>query len=159
MFSKVMNISQVSANCESFAAYSLGPDSILLFGSSNTDPQSLPSIHHELHNRHVIAITFGDLHRAALTAYGEIFTWGRSYDGALGLEYANVLRRTSAGGFFKLSHVNVPTRVLFDPSSRPEKELFCIALAAGGNHTAAVMIDLNNIGDVSVFILTAIQSS
>lgn len=94
-----------------------------------------------------------------LTAYGEIFTWGRSYDGALGLEYANVLRRTSAGGFFKLSHVKVLTRVLFDSGRRPEKELFCIALAVGGNHTAAVMIDLNNIGDVSAFLLTIVQSS
>lgn len=116
-------------------------------------------MYHELHNRHVIAVAFGDQHRAALTAYGEILTWGRSYDGALGVEYANVLRKTSAGGFFKLSHVKVPTRVLFDPGRRPEKELFCIALAVGGNHTAAVMIDLNNIGDVSAFILTIVQSS
>ncbi len=99
-------------------------------GGINTTYESEPRIVPALQDRNVISVVLGDYHNAALTADGGLYTWGRSMKGSLGL------------GTRRWKAVNTPTEVRFDHWLEGRKDRFCIAAAACGWHTGALVIDL-----------------
>jgi len=123
----------------SFVAYSTGPHSTVLMGDTDTTEESEPTITPALQNKDVISVVLGDHHRAALTAGGKLFTWGKFSAGALGLGEANEISGWASSPSIELE-VGVPTEVKFDNGKKP-KNRFCLAVAAGGWHTGALVID------------------
>ncbi|KIL71040.1 hypothetical protein M378DRAFT_155990 [Amanita muscaria Koide BX008] len=137
---ELLRITHVSANYLNFVAYSIGSHSIVLMGDTNTTEESEPTIVPTLQNKNVISVVLGDYHSAALTADGKLYTWGQFSRGALGLGDGKAL-------FTRASHwddraVDVPTEVRFDHGRKKPKDRFCLAVAACGWHTGALVIDL-----------------
>ena len=121
-------------------AYSTGPNSTVLMGDTDTTEISEPRVTPTLQDRNVISVVLGDYHGAALTADGKLYTWGKYSGGALGLGGAgsNVRRPLYDGR----GSVDVPTEVRFDHGMQGRKDRFCLAVAAAGWHTGALVIDL-----------------
>ena len=118
---------QITARYFEFVAYSTGAESIIICDSVNRRPQAHAKIIPGLQDKSIISVAQGHNHYAARTTDGKVYTWGRSFDGALGL-----------GGVGQYEErVETPTQVKFDG-----KELFCIAITAGREHTAALVLDL-----------------
>ena len=108
-------------------------------GDTDTTEVSEPTITPALQNKDVISVVLGDHHRAALTAHGKLYTWGGFSAGALGLGDANEISGR-ASSHTSTEFVGVPTEVRFDDGKKP-KNRFCLAVAAGGWHTGALVID------------------
>jgi SCF-associated factor 1 len=68
-------------------------------GDVNTNDESQPKIIPELQNRSVISIVLGDYHHGALTADGQLLTWGKYSHGALGLGVPTELPLSAPGGY------------------------------------------------------------
>ncbi|KIY53369.1 RCC1/BLIP-II protein [Fistulina hepatica ATCC 64428] len=154
-----LRITHISANFNSFVAYSTGEKSIVLIGRNDFTPDTPAEVVPELQYRSVISVVVGDYHKAALTADGKLFTWGAYSLGALGLGDPGQLPAGAPGGFQSETvrvnsverghgtppNVRVPTQVWFNhlmkQSSSPEK--FCISVAAAGWHTGALVINLD----------------
>ena len=131
---------------------------MVLKGEIETTPEALPIVIPELQNRSVISVILGDYHFGALTSSGKLLTWGQYCKGALGLGDPGKLPVGSPGGFAEearrvraqtIGHgfppnVAVPSEVRFDHGLEAEGrvERYCFAAAAGGWHTAALVIDL-----------------
>ena len=109
-------------------------------GDTDTTEESEPTIIPALQNKDVISVVLGDHHRAALTAHGKLYTWGRFSAGALGLGDANEISSWASSRTSTELSVGVPTEVKFDDGKKP-KNRFCLAVAAGGWHTGALVID------------------
>ncbi|KAF9819314.1 hypothetical protein IEO21_02202 [Rhodonia placenta] len=157
-----MRITHISAQFMTFVAYSTGARSVVLIGkpndSSDTRPLT-PQILPALQNRGVISVVLGDYHYGALTASGTLLTWGAFSKGALGLGdpahvpagqpggYTDEAQREAAAtrwGYLRFPPpaVEVPTEVRFDHGESRPRERFCFAVAAGGWHMGALVIDL-----------------
>ncbi|KAA1469035.1 RCC1/BLIP-II [Dentipellis sp. KUC8613] len=153
---KTMLINHISAHFETFVAYSTGASSIILMGDTSSTPSSAPKINPHLQARNIISIVLGDYHFAALTAAGQLLTWGAYSQGALGLgdplalpvgapgAYASARERADAQrrrwGPIAPPDVQVPAEVAFGHA--PPGRMFCFAAAASGWHTGALVIDL-----------------
>jgi len=68
-------------------------------GDVYTNEETQPRIIPELQNRSVISIVLGDYHYGALTADGQLLTWGQYSHGALGLGVPSELPLGTPGGY------------------------------------------------------------
>ena len=113
---------------------------------------TLPIIIPELQNRSVISVVSGNSYFGALTSSGKLLTWGTGYRGGLGLGDPMKLPIGSPGGYATeeqrvrselLPEVTVPTEVRFDHGLEAEGvKRYCVAVAAGGQSTAVLVVDL-----------------
>lgn len=89
-----------------------------------------PVVIPELQDAGIIRVACGDYHNAALNSSGELFTWGGSSQGALGLDSGD-------------NAVVQPRKVEFGKGDEgaASKEPFVFAIAAGGWHTGALVLD------------------
>ena len=127
--------SQISAHFRSFAAYSTGRRSVVILGSvldggrGRGGPVQQPVIVPELQDRGVTSVVLGDWHYGAVTADGQLLTWGAHGNGALGYPR-------------KEHKVAVPTEVGFSYGEWWPRARFCIAATAAGWQTGALVVDL-----------------
>ena len=121
-------------------------------GGSSTTPETLPTIIPGLQNRSVISVVKGFGYFSALTSSGKLLTWCRYYQGRSGLGDPGKLPAGSSGGHAterervigeSLPNVTVPTEARFDHGLKAgEVKRYCVAAAAGGDSTAALVVDL-----------------
>jgi len=127
-------------------------------GDVNTNQESQPKVIPELQNRSVISIVLGDYHHGALTADGQLLTWGQYSHGALGLGMPTELPLGTPGGYLseaQLSQsrrsqwgplvppvVTLPSAVHFNHGPNPGGRRFCFAATAAGWHTGALVVCL-----------------
>jgi SCF-associated factor 1 len=127
-------------------------------GDVHTNEESQPKIIPELQNRSVISIVLGDWHCGALTADGQLLTWGQYSHGALGLGVPTELPVGTPGGYSAESQliqsrrsqwgpldaprVDSPSPVHFNYGPNPGGRRFCFAATAAGWHTGALVICL-----------------
>jgi len=145
---------QISAQFQTFVAYSPGSSSVVLLGSHDTNADSTPSILPALQNKDVISVVLGDYHYGALTSTGKLLTWGRYSRGALGLGDPGVIPPGQPGGYATEQQriaaatnggpyppdVSEPAEVSFVPARR--ENMFCFAVTAAGWHMGALVMDL-----------------
>lgn len=143
-----LRITHISANFLTFVAYS---NSTVLMGDTDTTEESEPRLIPALQGKNVISIVLGDYHSAALTADGKLYTWGSFSAGALGLGEPEAIFGRSSFASFNIEErsVDVPTEVRFDHGIKGRKDRFCLAVAAAGWHTGALVIDLEPDGSKS----------
>ncbi|EJU03639.1 RCC1/BLIP-II [Dacryopinax primogenitus] len=150
-----MRITHVSAQFNTFVAYSTGSTSIVLMGNQSTQPDISPTVIPALQHRDVISVVLGDYHRAALTAQGELLTWGSFSQGALGLGDPYTLDPGTPGGFRTFRDrdlaqrvhgpppdVEEPTKVSFHHGQEDASPTFCFSVVAAGWHVGALVLDL-----------------
>ena len=127
-------------------------------GDVHTDEHSEPKIIPELQNRSVISVVLGDYHYGALTADGQLLTWGSYSHGALGLGVPTDLPLGTPGGYLaeaQLSQsrrsqwgpleppkVTSPSAVDFNHGQKAGGRRFCFAATAAGWHTGALVVCL-----------------
>ncbi|EIW85613.1 RCC1 BLIP-II [Coniophora puteana RWD-64-598 SS2] len=153
-----VKITHITAQYQTFVAYSTGSSSVVLMGRDYTTPTSAPKVHSSLQNNDVISVVIGDYHFGALTSTGKLFTWGSFSKGALGLGdptklpvgqpggYRNdAQKRRSANAHFMRDPpaVSNPSEVRFDHGFAEKRDTFCFAIAAAGWHTGALVIDMD----------------
>lgn len=130
-------MTHITAQFRTFTVYS--PTSVLIGHvelanalGQNFAQDLKPDIIPELQNADIIRVACGDYHNAALNSSGEMFTWGSSSQGALGLDNGD-------------STVSKPRKVEFgkgdESGSKGTKEPFVFAITAGGWHTGALVLD------------------
>jgi len=153
-----LRITHITAHFETFVAYSTGSSSIILMGDVRTNEDSQPKIIPELQNRSVISIVLGDYHHGALTADGQLLTWGQYSHGALGLGMPTDLPLGTPGGYTMESQlfqarrsdwgpleppsVTSPSPVHFNHGPNPGGRRYCFAASAAGWHMGALVICL-----------------
>ena len=127
---------------------------MILMGGSRITPKTLPTIIPGLQNRSDISVVSGYDHFGALTSSGKLLMWGKYSFGALGLGDPRTLPIGSLGGYATEEQqveargyppdVTVPTEVKFDHGLETDGRVkkYCLAAAAYGNSTAALVIDL-----------------
>ena len=129
---------------------------MVLRGSSEDTPETLPTITPELQNRSVISVIYGDHHIGALTSSGKLLTWGQYSKGALGLGDPSKLPAGSPGGYTEEEQraqaqvhgpppdVTIPSEVRFDYGLKVKGrvERYCFAAAASRECIAALVVDL-----------------
>lgn len=149
-------VRQISAHFLTFFAYSTGSSSIILKGTQETTPSTLPEVAPDLQYRDIISIVLGDYHFGALTGSGQLLTWGAYSSGALGLGDPTLLPVGSAGGYVDdvererakryrrvPPDVRVPSEVKFGTvDGSGGQKMFVFGAAAGGWHTGALVIDM-----------------
>ena len=130
----------------------MGRDDTLM--DSRPMTRGLPTIIPRLQNRSAISVVSGIGHLGALTPSGKLLTWGENFRGALGLGDPTKLPLGSPGGYMiekerveahnMPPRVTVPTEVRFDHGLEVERRVkrYCLAAAAGGYSTAALVVDL-----------------
>jgi hypothetical protein len=127
-------------------------------GNVNTNQESQPEVIPELQNRSVISIVLGDYHYGALTADGQLLTWGQYSHGALGLGMPTELPLGTPGGYLSEAQlgqsrrsqwgpltppvVTSPFAVHFNHGQNPGGRRFCFAATAAGWHTGALVVCL-----------------
>ena len=127
-------------------------------GDVNARGDTQPKIMPELQNRSVISTVLGDYHSGALTADGQLLTWGQYSHGALGLGIPTkipigapggyrteaILKQSQASHWGPLDPPNVesPAPVHFNHGRNPGGRRFCFAATAAGWHTGALVICL-----------------
>ncbi|KAF8141567.1 regulator of chromosome condensation 1/beta-lactamase-inhibitor protein II, partial [Boletus edulis] len=150
-----IHITHISAQFETFVAYSTGSSSVVLMGSHETDPNTEPRILPALQNINVISVVLGDYHFGALTSTGKLLTWGQYSCGALGLGDPTKIEPGQPGGYRteqQRQHalqrggfppaVTQPTEVRFDHGEKRNRKRFCFAATSAGWHMGALVIDL-----------------
>ncbi|KAI0259677.1 RCC1/BLIP-II [Gloeopeniophorella convolvens] len=158
-------ITDITAHFPGFAAYSTGPESTVLTGTEETHARSRPRVVRGLQNRGVTAVTMGDDHWAALTASGEVLTWGSYMRGALGLGQPLALPIGAPGGYRTKSVLDSARRnrymvgppavaepagpVQFNTGGTTDapRQMFCIALTASGWHTGTLVVSMPREGE------------
>ncbi|KAG2132798.1 regulator of chromosome condensation 1/beta-lactamase-inhibitor protein II [Suillus clintonianus] len=157
-----LRITHISAQFQTFVAYSPGSSSVILFGSHETHADSKPSILPSLQNNDVISVVLGDYHHGALTSTGKLLTWGEYSRGALGLGDPATLPPGHPGGYRTEEHkrnavanggpfppgVSEPAEVSFGHGEAQKEKMFCFAVTAAGWHMGALVIDLEPHTDV-----------
>lgn len=137
-------ISFISANFRTF--FCIGGGAVLQ-GHQDATEESEPTVMPELQNRGVIRVECGDYHFGALTASGELYTFGGYSNGALGLGIENSRLEPPLRGPIDRT-VRIPSRVSFlEPSradviSKPDE--FCFNLAMAGWASGALCVNLND---------------
>lgn len=127
-------------------------------GDVHTNEETQPKIIPELQNRSVISIVLGDYHYGALTADGQLLTWGEYSQGALGLGMPTDLPLGAPGGYLTESQliqskrsqwgplepprVPSPSLVHFNHGPSPGGRRFCFAATASGWHMGALVVCL-----------------
>ena len=127
-------------------------------GDVHTDEHFEPNIIPELQNRSVISVLLGDYHHGALTADGQLLTWGSYSHGALGLGVPTDLPLGTPGGYLAEAQlfqsrrsewgpleppkVTSPSAVHFNHGQKPGGRRFCFAATAAGWHTGALVVCL-----------------
>ncbi|KAI0792170.1 RCC1/BLIP-II [Abortiporus biennis] len=164
---KTMLITHISAQFQTFIAYSTGPQSVVLMCKYPTDVPNPPPVDDvkptlipKLQYQSVISVVLGDYHYGALTSDGRLLTWGSFSNGALGLGDPVNLEPGEPGGFQTEQHrqivlnsqrgwmpvkprdVTVPTEVRFDHGLERKRKTYCFAATAAGWHMGALVIDL-----------------
>ncbi|KAN0088441.1 Regulator of chromosome condensation 1/beta-lactamase-inhibitor protein II [Tylopilus felleus] len=149
-----IHITHISAQFETFVAYSTGSSSVVLMGSHETDPNTEPRVLPALQNKDVISVVLGDYHFGALTSTGKLLTWGGYSRGALGLGDPTTIEPGQPGGY-RTEHqrqhalqwrgvfppdVTEPAEVGFDHEEKRKR--FCFAATSAGWHMGALVIDL-----------------
>ena len=122
----------------------------MLRGTDYYPPLIRPDIIPELQNRSIISVVVGRDHFGALTSSGKLLTWGKYSKGALGLEDPGIGESlkgyTERKQAYTQPDVTAPTEVRFDHHERLKGEgrveMYCFAVAAYADHTAALVIDL-----------------
>ncbi|KAG0709314.1 regulator of chromosome condensation 1/beta-lactamase-inhibitor protein II [Suillus ampliporus] len=151
-----LRISHISAQFQTFVAYSPGSSSVVLLGSHETHADSKPSILPALQNNDVISVVLGDYHYGALTSTGKLLTWGGYSRGALGLGDPGILPPGQPGGYRTEERkraavanggpfppdVSEPAEVSFGHGEAQREKMFCFAVTAAGWHMGALVIDL-----------------
>jgi SCF-associated factor 1 len=97
-----------------------------------------------------MSIMLGDHYYGALTADGQLLTWGHYSYGALGLGEPAFLPFGTPGGYATESHpghpdppyVASPSPVHFNHGPSPGGRRFCFAATAAGQHTGALVVCL-----------------
>lgn len=90
-------------------------------------------------NDHIISLSAGDYHTLALTESGQIYSWGleSQFSGSLGLGKPEVIVNELHYGRWdgaRNVRVNKPTKIPLDLNT------FCVAIAAGGWQSAALVM-------------------
>ncbi|KAG8728735.1 hypothetical protein FRC12_021544 [Ceratobasidium sp. 428] len=161
-----LTVTHISAQFRTFVVYSTTGSSVVLLGKADTTRQDAPKIVPELQNRNVISVVLGDYHYCALTANGELFSWGKYSNGALGL--GRPRQRQQRGSRFQARHAGMPLLhqpmmpILHQPARSPERrdvdkptrvsfdhedhirDRYVFAVAAAGWHCGALVIDLHS---------------
>ncbi|KAG2157788.1 regulator of chromosome condensation 1/beta-lactamase-inhibitor protein II [Suillus bovinus] len=151
-----LRISHISAQFQTFVAYSPGSSSVILLGSHETHADSTPLILPALQNNDVISVVLGDYHYGALTSTGKLLTWGEYSRGALGLGDPGMLPPGQPGGYRTEERrraavtnggpfppgTSEPAEVSFGHGKAQRDKMFCFAVAAAGWHMGALVIDL-----------------
>jgi SCF-associated factor 1 len=157
-----LRISHISAQFQTFVAYSPGSSSVILLGSHETHADSSPLILPALQNNDIISVVLGDYHFGALTSTGKLLTWGEYSRGALGLGDPGVLLPGQPGGYRTEARkraavsnggppppgISEPAEVSFGHGEAQRDKMFCFAVAAAGWHMGALVIDLEPQADV-----------
>lgn len=129
-------ISHISAQYDSITAYSTTTSSVYHakyseasygYNVANLRPDPL----HSLQGKGVIQVALGDYHHLALTSSGEVYSWGRSAQGQLGL-----------GGTSKRGIIDVdePEKVVFPGDKEGKEGCFVFGITAAGWHTGALVL-------------------
>ncbi|KAI9510499.1 RCC1/BLIP-II [Russula earlei] len=150
-----LRITHITAHFETFVAYSTGSSSIILMGDVHTNKDSQPKVIPYLQNRGVISTVLGDYHYGALTADGQLLTWGQYSHGALGLGIPTELPLGAPGGYATESQLSqsrrsqwgpleppsviLPSQVHFNHGPNPGGRRFCFAATAAGWHMGALV--------------------
>ncbi|KAG1881190.1 regulator of chromosome condensation 1/beta-lactamase-inhibitor protein II [Suillus subluteus] len=151
-----LRISHISAQFQTFVAYSPGSSSVILLGSHETHADSNPVILPALQNNDIISVVLGDYHYGALTSTGKLLTWGEYSRGALGLGDPGMLPPGQPGGYRTEARkraavsnggpyppgISEPAEVSFGHGEAQKDKMFCFAVAAAGWHMGALVIDL-----------------
>ncbi|KAF8749144.1 rcc1 blip-ii [Rhizoctonia solani] len=146
----------ISAQFRTFVVYSTVGSSVVLLGDDHDNPRS-PKIIPELQNRGVISVVLGDYHYCALTSNGELFSWGKYSNGALGLGsprssidyttptqiHAPLLMPHTHHAQPRPQDAEVPTQVHFHHEDNV-RDRYVFAVAASGWHCGALVIDLHS---------------
>ncbi|QRW03259.1 RCC1/BLIP-II protein [Ceratobasidium sp. AG-Ba] len=156
-----LTVTHISAQFRTFVVYSTVGSSVVLLGKAETTSQEAPTIIPELQYRNVISVVLGDYHYCALTADGELFSWGKYSNGALGL--GSSPRSHGAPHHVRIAMMPMlhqpvqrrqeqdapkPTRVRFDHEDNVQgRHVF--AVAAAGWHCGALVIDLHSSSSAS----------
>lgn len=147
---------QISAQFRTFAAYTTGYGSVVLMGKESATMNTSPDIIPALQNRNVISVVMGDYHCGALTATGNILTWGGFDCGALGLGHPAKIPIGHPGGYSNEQDLadaldgqppepppsNEPTEVRFDHDENGSSKAFCFAVTAAGWQMGALLVEL-----------------
>ncbi|KAG9098211.1 hypothetical protein FS749_004374 [Ceratobasidium sp. UAMH 11750] len=152
-----LTVTHISAQFRTFVVYSTTGSSVVLLGKGDTTSQGAPMIVPELQNRNVISVVLGDYHYCALTASGELFSWGKYSNGALGLGHPKPGRGIGLQARLAMlppmlhqpprppqqQDADVPTRVSFGHEDGVG-DRYVFAVAAAGWHCGALVIDLHS---------------
>ncbi|CAE6509498.1 unnamed protein product [Rhizoctonia solani] len=149
-----LKVTHISAQFRTFVVYSTVGSSVVLLGGIHHDHSRSPNIIPELQNRGVISVVLGDYHYCALTSNGELFSWGKYSNGALGLgsprnPHGRTLRPHMAPPLPpQISRpprqdAEVPTQVHFHHEDNV-RDRYVFAVAASGWHCGALVIDLHS---------------
>ncbi|CAE7217054.1 unnamed protein product [Rhizoctonia solani] len=146
-----LKVTHISAQFRTFVVYSTVGASVVLLGDDRANSQT-PKIIPELQNRGVISVVLGDYHYCALTSNGELFSWGKHSNGALGLgsptsSHDRTLRMAPPlmpQPFPRPPQrdADVPTQVHFHHEDNV-RDRYVFAVAASGWHCGALVIDLH----------------
>ncbi|CAE6403869.1 unnamed protein product [Rhizoctonia solani] len=155
-----LKVTHISAQFRTFVVYSTVGSSVVLLGDVHDNPRS-PKIIPELQNRGVISVVLGDYHYCALTSSGELFSWGKYSNGALGLgsprSSLDYTRHTQFYAPPLMPHTHhgqppqdaeVPTQVHFHHEDNV-RDRYVFAVAASGWHCGALVIDLHSTSSTS----------
>ncbi|KAH7327674.1 regulator of chromosome condensation 1/beta-lactamase-inhibitor protein II [Rhizoctonia solani] len=148
-----LKVTHISAQFRTFVVYSTVGSSVVLLGDVHNNSKS-PNIIPELQNRGVISVVLGDYHYCALTSNGELFSWGKYSNGALGLgssssphdRISNVMAPPLMPHIFPRpppQDAEVPTQVHFHHEDNV-RDRYVFAVAASGWHCGALVIDLHS---------------
>ncbi|TXT15698.1 hypothetical protein VHUM_00201 [Vanrija humicola] len=134
------SINHITVQYRTIVSYSTPSDAsatsaVLVAGVETLDPASTSTLRPfdlpALDGKVVIQVVAGDWHYAALTAQGELFTWGANTEGQLGLGAA-----AQAGHGVPVQET--PTQVQFPKDG--ERDPFVFAITAAGMHTGALLL-------------------
>jgi len=145
-----LRITHITAAVDTFVAISTGSSSIVLMGDIGTNEVSQPNIIPELQNRSVIDAAIGESHYGALTADGQLLTWGDYPSESLGLGafssdgYYTTQYQTQGlvWGPHRYARIFAPSPVHFNHGPNPGGRRYCFAATAGGYHMGALVICL-----------------
>jgi hypothetical protein len=119
-------------------------------GDMDTNEDSLPNIIPELQNRSVIDAVIGEFHYGALTADGQLLTWGNYPSESLGLgtfssgEFYTTQSQAQelVWGPHQSARAFAPSPVHFNHGPNPSGRRYCFAATTGEYHMGALVICL-----------------
>lgn len=119
---------------ETGSVYSMGLGSRGQLGHGSILSFSAPQLVEALAGLQMVAVEAGGWHSLALSAYGDIYTWGWNHDGQLGLDLKGCSHASALG---VREVVAEPSLVSVDGC----EDLQFVSASCGSRHTAAVSTD------------------